>query len=194
MTGRSGRSALSRSFRHPFDPVGDGTSLRNSRHHPFPVPGTQSVFDTPPCLIARDQRNGARAATMMMTGLDLHQIATMETGTAASARTTGRGGTPFFGAFPSEDGYLSWEARRRRQAYAYAMCALCILPFFAPLVYRGTFDAALSWYTRGETGSLTRRQRRNVLVTGIVFSGVWLVVLAVFVTVVVNRKAGGVHS
>jgi hypothetical protein len=139
----------------------------------------------------------------MMTGVDLHQIATMETGTGtaatSAARTTraGRGaggGTPFFGAFPSEDGYLSWEARRRRQAYAYAMCALCVLPFFAPLVYKGTFDAALSWYTRGETGSLTRRQRRNVLVTGIVFSGVWLVVLTVIVMVVVNRRVGGVSS
>jgi hypothetical protein len=128
---------------------------------------------------------------------DLQHIAAMEASTSPSATGGGDRGVPLaFFASSIDDAdadaaaYLSWEARKRRQAYYYAMCVLCVVPFFALLVYRGTFDSALSWYTRGETGSLTRRQRRNTLVVGIVFSGVWLVALTVFVTVMVNRKGG----
>lgn len=164
VTGR--RSTLSRSFRNPYQPV--GTSLRSS--HPYPR-ATTPVFGSPPCLVARDKRDGARAAHLTA---DLRQLAAMEAGTPFGALT--------------DEAYLSWEARKRRQGYYYLMCILCIFPFIAPLVYRGTFDSALSWYTRGETASLTRRQRRNVLVLGIVISGVWVCALAVFVTVVVNRK------
>ncbi|KAH6853495.1 hypothetical protein B0I37DRAFT_420407 [Chaetomium sp. MPI-CAGE-AT-0009] len=191
-----GNSALSRFFRPPFEPVADG-------HTSFPGPGSQSIFETPPCLIARDQRNTARAANLTMSTVrktmpaDLHHIATMEAGTSPGTDRGGGVGVPL-AFFPSSiddvdvdaAAYLSWEARKRLQAYYYAMCLLCVVPFFALLVYRGTFDSALSWYTRGETGSLTRRQRRNTLVIGIVFSGVWLVALTVFVTVMVNRKAG----
>lgn len=67
------------------------------------------------------------------------------------------------------------------------MCILCILPFMAPLVYKGTFNSVLSWYTKGETGHLTRRQRRNVRILGIIVSAIWLVALAVFVTLAVKR-------
>ena len=188
-----GHSALSRFFRPPFEPVtGSDTS--------FTGPGNQSVFETPPCLIARDQRNTARAANLTMSNVrktmtaDLQHIAAMEANTSPSGASGDRSVPLAF--FPSSiddadaAAYLSWEARKRRQAYYCAMCVLCVVPFFALLVYRGTFDSALSWYTRGETGSLTRRQRRNTLVVGIVFSGVWLVALAVFVTVMVNRKGG----
>lgn len=189
-----GHSALSRFFRPPFEPV---TSSDTS----FPGPGSQSVFETPPCLIARDQRNTARAANLTMSNVrktmtaDPQQIAAMEASASLNSAHGGDRGVPLaFFASSTDDAdaaaYLSWEARKRRQAYYYAMCALCVVPFFALLVYRGTFDSALSWYTRGETGSLTRRQRRNTLVIGIVFSGVWLVALTVFVTVMVNRKGG----
>ncbi|KAK3300115.1 uncharacterized protein B0H64DRAFT_7404 [Chaetomium fimeti] len=189
-----GNSALSRFFRPPFEPVADGDAS-------FPGPGNQSVFETPPCLIARDQRNTVRAANLTMSNVrktmiaDLHHISAMEAGTGTGTSTTDRGAPlAFFSSGINDDAdaaaYLSWEARKRRQAYYYAMCLLCVVPFFALLVYRGTFNSALSWYTRGETGSLTRRQRRNTMVIGIVFSGVWLVALAVFVTVMVNRKGG----
>jgi hypothetical protein len=104
----------------------------------------------------------------------LRQIAAMEAGTSPLAALTG-------------DGYLSWEARKRRQGYYYLMCILCVFPFMAPLVYRGTFDSALSWYTRGETGSMTARQRRNVLIIGISISSFWLCGLAVFATAMVGR-------
>ncbi|KAK4147854.1 uncharacterized protein C8A04DRAFT_24410 [Dichotomopilus funicola] len=83
----------------------------------------------------------------------------------------------------SEDAYLSWDSRRRRQMWYIFMCALCIFPFMAPLIARGTFDPALGWLTHGEVGSLTRRQRRNVIMCAIVWGGVWLVVVAVAVTV-----------
>ncbi|KAL2180177.1 uncharacterized protein P884DRAFT_192855 [Thermothelomyces heterothallicus CBS 202.75] len=191
------RSALSRTF----DPMADSTSQQSI----FPG-GQQSVFRTRPRLIARDQRNTSRSATVMRTmTADLHRIATAtetsrgHTGTNISLRS-GHYPLPCRGTvvddyfFPTdsvnEEAYLSWEARRRRRVCYYAMCVLSAFPFFAPLVYRGTFDSALSWYTRGETGSLTRRQRRNVLVVGVVFAGLWLVVLAVFVTIVVNRRVG----
>lgn len=88
----------------------------------------------------------------------------------------------------TDDGYLSWEARRRRKAFYHVMCILCILPFLAPLVYRGTFDSALAWYTQGETDQLSRQQRRGVLNLGCVVSALWLCVLAVVVTLAVNGK------
>jgi 4-amino-4-deoxy-L-arabinose transferase-like glycosyltransferase len=126
-----------------------------------------------PRLVARDQRHLTQG-TSVAAAADLRQIVSFETG------------HPF--GVTSEEAYLSWEARRRRQAYFYFMCMLCIFPFIAPLVYRGTFDSGLSWYTRGETGQLSQRQRRNVLIVGCFFSAVWLVVLAVFVTVIVNNS------
>ncbi len=161
-------SALSRNFQNPFEPV--GTSIHSKR--PFPCMPT-TVFGSPPCLVARDKREGTRTAAAMAN--DLRQIAAMESGTSAFGILNG-------------DGYLSWEARKRRQGYYYLMCILCIFPFIAPLVYRGTFDSALSWYTRGEAASLTQRQRRNVLIIGITISGVWLCALAVFATAMVNRN------
>lgn len=169
----TGRSTLSRSFRNPYEPAG-GTSVRSS-HHPYPRT-TTPAFDSPPCLVARDKRDDARAAHMTA---DLRQLAAMESGSPFGTLT--------------DEAYLSWEARKRRQGYYYLMCILCLFPFIAPLVYRGTFDAALSWYTRGETASLTRRQRRNVLVLGVVISGVWVCALVVFVTVVVSRKQQQLH-
>ncbi|KAK4153285.1 hypothetical protein C8A00DRAFT_15489 [Chaetomidium leptoderma] len=165
------RSTLSRSFRNPFEPV--GSSLRSS--HPFP--GPSSVFDSPPCLVTRDKRGGARAANMTT---NLRHIAEMETGTPFAAQT--------------DDAHLSWEARKSRQGYYYIMCMLCIFPFIAPLVYWGAFDSALSWYTRGETASLTARQRRNVLIIGIVISGLWLTVLVASVAVLVNTKQQHHHA
>lgn len=89
----------------------------------------------------------------------------------------------------SEDAYLSWDSRRRRQMWYFAMCALCIFPFLAPLIARGTFDPALGWFTHGEVGSLTRLQRRNIIVWAIVWGGVWLVVVAVAVTVLATTKS-----
>ncbi|KAK4238108.1 hypothetical protein C8A03DRAFT_15397 [Achaetomium macrosporum] len=163
------RSALSRSFRVPLEP-GERSS------HAFPRP--PSAFNSPR-LVARDQRHLTRG-TSVAVAADLRQIVSFETG------------HPF--GVTSEDAYLSWEARRRRQAYYYFMCMLCIFPFIAPLVYRGTFDSGLSWYTRGETGQLSQRQRRNVLIVGCFFSAVWVCVLAVFVTVVVNNSKQQHHS
>lgn len=171
----SGRSANLRSFRNPFEPVG---SRLSSSH---PSRGHKTVFETPPFLVSRDQRDKIRAANM---NADLHQIAALESGRLG---VNGGRSSPFGLLLTEGSGYLSWEARSRRQAYYYAMCALCVFPFMAPLAYRGVFDSALSWYTRGEVASLTRQQRRNVLVLGIVLSGVWLVLLTVFVTVLVNR-------
>ncbi|KAL2155017.1 hypothetical protein VTH82DRAFT_3693 [Thermothelomyces myriococcoides] len=160
--------------------MADNTSERSV----FPG-GKKPVFRTPPRLIARVRRNTSHSATVMRNmPTDLHHIGiTTEAtrghpGTNSTLRSghypapgRGIGGDDCF--FPTdsvnEEAYLSWEARRRR---------------------RGAFDSALSWYTRGETGSLTRQQRRNVLLVGIVFAGLWLVVLAVFVTIVVARRVG----
>ncbi|KAL2018404.1 hypothetical protein VTK56DRAFT_882 [Thermocarpiscus australiensis] len=156
------QSVLSRSFRNPFGSVyGSGRSTLS-------FPGTPSVFD-PPRLLARDRRNYGRRTPMTP---DPRQIADLEIAPASDDL--------------SDDAYLSWQARRRRQAYYYLMCALCIFPFTALLAYKGTFDSALSWYTKGETAQLSRQQRRNVLVLGSVVSVVWLLAAAILVTLAVS--------
>jgi hypothetical protein len=66
-----------------------------------------------------------------------------------------------------------------------------MLPFMALLVCNGKLDSALSWDIRGETESLTRRQRRNLRVIGTAISVVWLVVIAVFVTIAATMSAHG---
>lgn len=88
----------------------------------------------------------------------------------------------------TEDAHLSWEARKRSQTYYYAMCIMCIFPFMAPLVYRGTFDSALSWYTGGEVVQLNRQQRRNVLILGSIVSAAWLCAIGIIVTLAVNGR------
>ncbi|KAL2147210.1 hypothetical protein VTI28DRAFT_165 [Corynascus sepedonium] len=188
------RSALSRTF----DPVADSSSLRSA----FPE-GHQSVFDVPPRLVAHDQRNTTHPATMKNMMANLNRVSTAMETTRSRTDTNASSGKGrhapqlydsgndryfFLTNCVNAEDYLSWEARRRRRIFYFAMCGLCIFPFIAPLVYKGTFDSALSWYTRGETGSLTRRQRRNVLAVGVAFSGMWLIVLTVFITIVVNRR------
>ncbi|KAK4184049.1 hypothetical protein QBC35DRAFT_69095 [Podospora australis] len=66
----------------------------------------------------------------------------------------------------SENVYLSWDARRKQQSFFYLAMAMCVLPFMALLVYKGSFDSALSWYTKGEVARLTHRQRRSVAIAG----------------------------
>jgi len=159
-----GRSALSRTF-SPFEPV--GSSLRSSHR----APGDRSTFGSPPCLISRDKRFGPRMTA------DLHEIVTLE---------EANGSSPF--GDQSDESYLSWEARRRRQLYYCVTCVLCVFPFFAPLAYHGKFDSALSWYTRGEVASLTPRQRRVVGHLAAAFTCAWMVGVAVLATVMIYRK------
>lgn len=178
----TGRSALSRAFRFPpIEPAGTSTMRSIGSRH-FPIATTSHgvyVFDSPPRLVPRDKRDAAHAAAALAathTTTSLRQMAALEEG----------GHSPFV-----EDRSLSWEARRRRQAYYYFLCVLCVLPFMALLVCNGKLDSALSWYTRGETESLTRRQRRNLRVIGTAISVVWLVAIAVFVTIAATMSAHG---
>lgn len=188
----SGRPATTRAFGGPsLEPIGP-SSLRNESTRRFPVAASGSgparyVFDTPPRLVPRDERDAMRRAAAALaaaqTTTSLGQMAAMDEGTSP------------FGVL-TEDGYLSWEARRRRQAYYYVLCVLCILPFMALLVCKGVLDPALSWYTRGETASLTRRQRRNLKVIGVAISCLWFGVFAVGITWMVasmheQRNGGG---
>jgi hypothetical protein len=176
----SGRPALSRTVGAPsLEPIGP-SSLRNETTRRFPVTttasGTHYVFDTPPRLVPRDERDAMRRAAALAashTSASLRQMAAMD-----------EGHSPF--GVLTEDGYLSWEARRRRQAYFYGLCVLCILPFMALLVCKGVLDPALSWYTRGETATLTRRQRRNLKIVGTVISIVWIGVFCVGMTIMVT--------
>ncbi len=218
-----GHRAPSQASRTPFDYpiVGGGSSIpSSSSRHPFS--GTPSIFRNPPRLVPRDRRptttltavtaaaNGRTSTnthrapptvrnltphhhnTARTMASDLRQIATMET---SHHRFSGSSSNPSGFLATGEDGlyYLSWEARQRREAFYYLMCALCVLPFTAPLVYAGTADSALSWYTRGEVASLTRRQRRNVLRLGGVLSVLWFGVLVGFVVYLVLKKVG-VHA
>ncbi|KAK4129637.1 hypothetical protein N657DRAFT_88271 [Parathielavia appendiculata] len=169
VAGRS--STLSRAFRNPFEAVGSGVQ-RNT--HPYP--GHTFIFDTPPTLVQRDKRNAARAAAAAA-GLgnnmspSLRQIAALEAGAS-------------FGALATDDSvYLSWEARKRREAFYYLMCALAVFPLLLPLFWLGKFDSALSWITRGETGSFTPKQRSRVLFVGVMFGFIWVIGIAVGGTV-----------
>ncbi|KAK3382404.1 hypothetical protein B0T24DRAFT_661119 [Lasiosphaeria ovina] len=159
-----GISMFPHSCRNPFSSV-HGSLRSNST---FPTPLLSS--DTPH-LRTKAKRDRVRRLGQVP---DLRDLANAEAATA-------------FGIL-SEDAYLSWEARRRRQLYYYLMCALCIFPFIAPLVYKGTFDSALRWYTKGETDTLNRKQRRRVLVLASAFSAVWLCTIAVVVTLLVSRN------
>jgi hypothetical protein len=164
----AGRSAFSRTLRSPFETV--GTSLRSS----LAYPGTHHTFSTPPRLVPRDKRNGVRAAIAAGTlSPDLRQLAALEAGAS-------------FGAL-ADDVYLSWEARKRRQMFYYGLCVLAAVPFLSPLIWRGKFDSALSWFTRGETGSLTKKQKKRVDIIGIAFWGVWLVAIAVIFTIAIQK-------
>ena len=61
------------------------------------------------------------------------------------------------------DAFLSYEARSRRRAWFILMLVISIFPFMSILVYRGKFDSALSWLTKGEVHRLSRRQQRVIL-------------------------------
>jgi hypothetical protein len=50
------------------------------------------------------------------------------------------------------------------------------------------FNSALSWYTRGEIGRFTHKQRRNVSIVGGTVAALWLVVVAVVVTLLISAK------
>ncbi|KAL2129574.1 hypothetical protein VTI74DRAFT_7562 [Chaetomium olivicolor] len=170
------RSTQSYSVHNPTNSNGDGT-LRNR----YPFVNGHYIFPEQPRLIPRDKRHLYRQQQQGSNGVapSLRQIAAM-----------GQGISPF--DMPSEDAYISWEARRRRQIYFYFLCCLCVLPFFAVLVCQGTFNNALSWYTRGETGELTRRQRRNIKIVAVVFGIIWLMLLVAFITVLAMNKQSGV--
>ncbi len=177
----AGRRALSRSIRNPYERIGTPVYRERINYQD----GThRHIFNSPPRLVSRDKRDAYRAAAAAR-GVDLYEIASMERRINAMEH-----GNPF--GLPTDDAYISWEARKRRQGYYYLLCILMVFfPFISPLAYRGTFDPALSWYTRGETTSLTPRQKRNVLVFGVAISGLWVCVLGVLITIIINRKMAG---
>ncbi|KAK3328934.1 hypothetical protein B0H66DRAFT_7269 [Apodospora peruviana] len=160
-----GRTVFPRSCRNPFSSIHD--SVRSSSTFQAPV----SAY-SPPHLWPRDRRGYLRRHSAN-SDPEIRDLADMNFASA-------------FG-IPSEDASLSWEARRRRQFYYYLICVLCILPFFAVLAYFGAFDSALSWLTKGETGRLNRRQRRNILVLAVVISVLWFCVVVVVATIVATR-------
>ncbi|KAK3987048.1 hypothetical protein QBC44DRAFT_401295 [Cladorrhinum sp. PSN332] len=65
---------------------------------------------------------------------------------------------------------------------------ISVFPFMAVLVYRGMFNSVLSWYTQGEIGRFTHKQRHTVGVIGGLVAALWLVVLAVMVTLLVSSR------
>ncbi|KAK4158796.1 hypothetical protein QBC43DRAFT_348374 [Cladorrhinum sp. PSN259] len=80
------------------------------------------------------------------------------------------------------------DARRKRQVCYYLALAISVLPFMSILVCKGMFNSALSWYTRGEIGRFTHKQRRNVSIVGGTVAALWLVVVAVVVTLLISAK------
>ncbi|KAH7027456.1 uncharacterized protein B0I36DRAFT_327115 [Microdochium trichocladiopsis] len=77
-----------------------------------------------------------------------------------------RNGSPFSGRralfSPIGNQEISYKSRARRECWFYTMVVLSIFPFFSLLVLMGVFDEALSWITKGEAHSLTKRQKRII--------------------------------
>ena len=161
-----GRSKFPRSCRNPFSSVHGSTLSGSSFISPQTAPD-------PPHLWGVDKRNRLWPGHNRPNLRDIAQLNSSSAG-------------PF--DITSEDAYLSWTARKRRQSFYYLMCALCVFPFLTPLICRGMFDSVLSWYTKGEVHTLNRRQRRNIAVLGGIISALWLCVIAVAVTLSVSHK------
>ncbi|KAK0617973.1 hypothetical protein B0T17DRAFT_643034 [Bombardia bombarda] len=158
---------IPRSLRNPFSSFHAG---------PLEFRRPRSRFEHPPRLWTRTRR-------------DLHRHNASDNNRRSAAAEAGEpyeiGNT--FGV-SNDEAYMSWEGRKRRQYFYYLMCLLSLFPFIAPLVCMGTFNSALSWYTKGETGRLNPKQHRRVKMVGIVAAGLWLVIIAVVVTLVVNAS------
>ena len=71
------------------------------------------------------------------------------------------------------DAYLTYDARVRRRAWFAFMLIISIFPFMSILVFKGKFDSALSWYTKGEVDTLSDAQKRIIRVLMIVQFIIW---------------------
>lgn len=173
-----GRAVFPRSCRNPFG-FSRG-SIRSSFSFPnrppaFSIPRTQ---ETP--VRVQDAKQGKKQGKIKKyllqrdTGPHLPRIVDEETAASFNLEI--------------DNAHLSWDARRKRQICYYIALATCIFPFMAVLVYKGAFNSALCWYTKGEVGRLTHRQRRNIGVLGSTIAALWLVVTAVVVTLLVSRR------
>lgn len=80
-----------------------------------------------------------------------------------------------------EESWISHEAKGKRTFAFYIMVLLSILPFFSLLVHYGVFDSALSWYTHGEVGSLTPRQKRFIFMEMVFVCVAWPTVIVLLV-------------
>ncbi|KAK4227241.1 hypothetical protein QBC38DRAFT_527100 [Podospora fimiseda] len=80
------------------------------------------------------------------------------------------------------------DARRKRQVCYYFALVISVFPFMAVLVYKGMFNTVLSWYTQGEIGRFTHKQRHTIGIVGSIVAALWLVVLAVMVTLLVSAR------
>jgi len=68
------------------------------------------------------------------------------------------------------------------------MVGLSIFPFFALLVLKGAFNSALSWFTKGETDRLNRRQLSVINILNYASLATYLIALTILVTVVAVRN------
>lgn len=164
-----GRPVFPRSCRNPFSSAHgsdrSSSDYRRSWANPFERPH----------LWSKDRRT----SRVDCEGSYLHQLANLNVT------------DPF--RLDEEEGYLSWEARRRRKQFVWFLFVLCVFPFMAPLVYKGTFDATLAWFTKGEVDCLNYRQRRKVLIFGSVITLLWLCGIAILTTLLATRAKNG-HS
>lgn len=158
-----GRPVFPRSCRNPFSSVNGSVASTT----------TSQLPESSPHLWPRGMRR-QRRNSRAHDGINLQGIVDLEQG----AR---------FG-FVNEDATLSWDARKRREYYYYALCVLCTLPFFALLIVKDRASAALSWYTKGETCTLSTKQRRTVLRVAKISAMFWICVFTVLITVIVVQK------
>ncbi|KAM7194267.1 hypothetical protein V8F20_008014 [Naviculisporaceae sp. PSN 640] len=158
-----GRPVFPKSCRNPFSSVNGSVTSVTTSQHPDPSPH----------LWPRGTRRQYRHSRTN-DGIELQGIMNLEQGAFSLV---------------NDDSSLSWEAKKRREYYYRALCVLCTIPFFALLVIKDRPSAALSWYTKGETCTLSTRQRRNVLRVVKVSAVFWIVALTALLSVVIVETA-----
>ncbi len=119
----------------------DGTAGPTAGRHAYRSSRQQvTEYGIPRLYPSEERRRRARAADT-----DLRTIANVEAGRRL---------------YP--DVFISYKSRVRRRAWFALMIAISVFPFMSILVYKGKFDSALSWYTKGEVHCLTKPQMQVI--------------------------------
>ncbi len=135
-----------------------GRKFQQRRNQSFAIGSGSLIRSYTPRLYPWDYQARQRQK-MQETDPELRAIALSESQNAlcGSVHDIERTGVPL-----DPEAFISREGRRRRRTWFYSMLAVSMFPFISILVYVGTFNSGLSWYTQGEVDRLNARQQRII--------------------------------